>query len=262
MTNIIELIKNSIIKDTKHPAIILFEDKLRIEIELSIPWPRDEIIKYFLSIEKEDNLNLKVREIIGKEKLPKFCPQRHINFGGYFCLGVSSLDDLTVKNETSADRWYKRLITYLNLQEKAIVLKQWDYDKEWAHGAAAEYQQLALDSAKNLGSFFIQAINSRIINVKVSQINKRDFLTITFKNHDLEYRVNTTTKKVTRLKSLCFCDSKNKKRIGRCSSHSHDLYVFGLAYVLMDFKEDEFWDGWIKKGTKCCGFCKSCKLDK
>lgn len=262
MIDIINLVNISIVKNKTCKWNIAYKDFNSIECSVEIPWTRGKVIKYFLIFEKNKNGGLLVKENPLNKKLPDFCPQRHINYGGYFCLGVNELDNLLIIDEYSSDQWLKRLITYLKLQEKATILKSWDSDKEWMHGNAAEYQNIALISAKNLDNFFIKSLNEKSIETKLFNRNGRSFLTVLFLQNNFNYTINLTSQKVTRLRNICPCNNKIKdiRRIGRCGEHSKDLYLLGLAHFLMLEEEKKFWSEWNKDGVKCCGFCTSCKL--
>lgn len=264
MIDIINLVSTSIVKNKTCKWNITHKDFNSIECFVEIPWTRGKVVSYYLIFERNKTGGIFVKENPLNRKLPDFCPERHINYGGYFCLGVNELDNLLIIDEPSSDQWLNRLITYLKLQEKATILRNWDSDKEWMHGNAAEYQNVALISAKNLGNFFVKSINDKSIETKFFKRNSSSFLTVLFLQNNFKYTINLTSKKVTRLRSSCPCDNKIKgvRRIGRCGNHSKDLYLLGLAHYLMTAKEQEFWAGWIKQGIKCCGFCTSCKLTK
>lgn len=264
MVDILNLVRISILKNKNCKWHITYKDLDRLECSVEIPWTRGKNIEYFLVFEKDKNGYIFVKENPLNKKLPDFCPQRHINEGGYFCLGVNGLDNLLIVDEYSSDQWLSRLMTYLKLQEKATILKKWDGDKEWMHGNAAEYQNTALLCAKSLGDFFIKAINEKSMKTIFINRNGISFLTVLFSDNNLKYTINLTSKKVTRLRNVCPCNNKIKgiRRIGRCGGHSRDLYLLGLSHYLMTKKEQEFWDDCNQKGMKCCGFCTSCKLDK
>lgn len=72
--------------------------------------------------------------------LPAYCPERHINAGGGFCLGF----DEPFLRPTSAARgreWWLRVRGYLEQQLDAALLRRWPGGVEWKHGAAAEWQK-------------------------------------------------------------------------------------------------------------------------
>ena len=73
-------------------------------------------------------------ELLIKESggcLPNFCPNRHINMGGYFCLGLK-VDSLEISD------WISVVKKYLRAQEYVSKHKRWPKNvEEWSHGNAA-----------------------------------------------------------------------------------------------------------------------------
>lgn len=72
--------------------------------------------------------------------LPAYCPERHINHDGGFCLGF----DEPFLRPTSAERggeWWLRVRGYLENQLDAALLRRWPGGVEWKHGAAATWQK-------------------------------------------------------------------------------------------------------------------------
>lgn len=69
---------------------------------------------------------------------PTFCPQRHINHGGHFCLGLSEVP--AVDSEDAAIRWWKILNAHLELQFQADATRTWPAHLEWDHGEAGDTQ--------------------------------------------------------------------------------------------------------------------------
>jgi hypothetical protein len=74
------------------------------------------------------------------QRWPTFCPQRHINEGGYFCLGLSDVP--AVISDDDADRWWRILAAHLQMQFVAEFTKSWPKDMEWDHGLAGETQAI------------------------------------------------------------------------------------------------------------------------
>lgn len=70
---------------------------------------------------------------------PNFCPQRHINLGGHFCLGLAEVPK--VQDATSGSRWWKILSEHLQLQFVADATRAWPKNREWDHGDAGITQQ-------------------------------------------------------------------------------------------------------------------------
>jgi hypothetical protein len=63
---------------------------------------------------------VKVFERITKKTLPEFCPERHINDDGSFCLGLRAGEGIT---EETARAWWAKLHAFLLCQETATCIK-------------------------------------------------------------------------------------------------------------------------------------------
>lgn len=139
MNDILNLILESINENEQIYSEILYKNENIINLKIKIKWLSEELLEYYLVIEKEkkDKNKVKVREVKNKNKLPLLCPQRHINIGGYFCLGYENIDNLSIINKETACKFVNRLIVYLKLQRKAEILGSWDCDKSWSHGNSA-----------------------------------------------------------------------------------------------------------------------------
>jgi hypothetical protein len=72
------------------------------------------------------------------QRWPEFCSQRHINEGGFFCLGLSDVP--VVSSGDDAARWWRILAAHLQMQFVAELTKTWPKDMEWDHGEAGETQ--------------------------------------------------------------------------------------------------------------------------
>ena len=76
-----------------------------------------------------------VREAAGVGRLPAFCPNRHINQDGSFCLSFRRPP--LPQTNAEAVTWWRMLAGYLTLQVEAHLLGEWDGRHEWPHGDAA-----------------------------------------------------------------------------------------------------------------------------
>jgi len=82
--------------------------------------------------------------------LPTFCPDRHINSNGTFCLGLRA--GHLVENTRTASEWWGKLLVFLNYQETAHETRTWPDYAQLSHGEeAAEIQLDAEDLARDLG---------------------------------------------------------------------------------------------------------------
>src|SRR6266699_4585688 len=94
----------------------------------------------------------KVREA-SPTLLPAFCPERHINFDGGFCLYWAEVEPLTISDVEAAATWWMKVLTFLKRQQVAAARRQWPARSEArAHGPDAALQQVIVEwSADRLG---------------------------------------------------------------------------------------------------------------
>jgi hypothetical protein len=57
--------------------------------------------------------------------LPSFCPDRHINHNGSFCLFWRAVDDIEITGPGAARVWLETLVRFLQLQLRAARLRRW-----------------------------------------------------------------------------------------------------------------------------------------
>jgi hypothetical protein len=79
--------------------------------------------------------------------LPARCPERHIESGGNFCLG---LNRPTVDDVAAAIEWWEALRQHLMCQRMAHRTRVWPDHFALDHGEAGEWHQKALGLAKDL----------------------------------------------------------------------------------------------------------------
>lgn len=95
-----------------------------------------------------DGSGLRTREGDGGT-LPTWCPERHINWDGWFCLGLQS--GAVVTDAASAAAWWDSLAAFLRTQRVAARTGLWPEHHALSHGAAGEHHHRALAGAERLG---------------------------------------------------------------------------------------------------------------
>lgn len=195
--------------------------------------------------------------------LPGFCPQRHINADGTFCLFWAGAGRLQVSSEADARRWWETLWKFLGLQVRAQRKRRWPNNEEWAHGEAATHQSKAIEAAARLGGQFSLALAQSAISVEQKPKRRRS------QGPTLQVLVNgchafsvwLNTGKVVNLKQRCFCGSSGLKRPSRlrsCQQHAQDAAELALELKRWQEAEEAFWA--VFKGQNCCGTCDGCAL--
>lgn len=197
--------------------------------------------------------------------LPGFCPQRHINSDGTFCLTWRAVDGLQVGSVEDARRWWKTLWKFLTLQVLAGKMHRWPNNNAWAHGSAAFHQLKAQEAAARLGGCFPSALSSGEITVKWQRrhgLSLGHTLQVFVRNKRV-YSVWLDSGKVVNKKQRCFCGLSGLKRpvrLRRCGDHAVAAAELALQMVLREKAEQSYWQGFQDK--PCCGTCDACPLQK
>lgn len=89
-----------------------------------------------------------VQEASKNRLLPVLCPERHINDGGSFCIGLRA--DVGVGGTVSAAAWWQKLYVFLNCQETAEESGRWPPILQVSHGDAANIQVAAEELAERI----------------------------------------------------------------------------------------------------------------
>lgn len=191
--------------------------------------------------------------------LPNFCPNRHINMGGYFCLGLK-VDSLEISD------WISVVKKYLRAQEYVSKHKKWPKQvKEWSHGNAAYYQQLVED-----GLFKLRGNN---VNIDFKKIELRDVSPAKCYPYQPHYHLyydskliaTGTEERILNKRASCICikDGSGKRRhktVGNCKNQcSKILYQIPFNEKKRILEENKFWDYF--KDEKCCMTMDECKLN-
>lgn len=176
---------------------------------------------------------------------PTFCPQRHINEGGYFCLGLSDIP--SVNDLESARHWWAILTDHLQLQCAADETRKWPGHRELDHGEAGEIQEKMEKLAKD----------NDLLDVVRSAHNRKDGW--------LANNLPKLTKKGDRLvngRAPCphGCKKHNRPILRRkCCKQEIIFRLVELEYKKRE-QSKKFWNHHTDKA--CCGRMKNCQLRK
>lgn len=228
---------------------------------LPLVLPDGSVTHYRLEVVAKSR-GVTVREVV-PDHLPKFCPQRHINSDGTFCLFWAGAGSLEISSKEDATKWWGTVWKFLGLQARAIKKRRWPNNEEWAHGDAATHQHKAIEAASRLGSQFSLALAQSAISVEQKPKRRRS------QGPTLQVLVNgchvfsvwLNTGKVVNLKQRCFCGSSGLKRPARlrsCQHHAQDAAELALELKRWQVAEEAFWSAF--KGQSCCGTCDCCAL--
>lgn len=177
---------------------------------------------------------------------PKFCPQRHINLGGFFCLGLAEVP--RVLDATAARRWWEILSEHLQLQFVADATRTWPKNREWDHGDAGITQQqmetLVADHPVLLA------------DVRLAHLDGIGWLAGPLP------RLSKDGKRLVNGRAPCPKGClKRKHPILRRACPDRDIVFRLVAFERLKRKQSsEFWDA--VKGQACCGSMTACPLQR
>lgn len=234
-----------------HEAIVLEQDGGHLVVAVSLRRPDGRTALYELAVDARTS-EPKVSEKTSK-KLPSFCPNRHINQDGSFCMSWRAAEPNCVTDEASAQEWWALLLKFLRLQEIATQLRRWPNNHAWAHGAAAEAQRRAEICAMALGSAIEQALTAG--RLSVTRTSGQRFVRLEDGSRRL-YSVWREAKRVATLRQRCFCGSGRPLR--SCADHADRAAELVTALEEWEASEREFWSE--LRGRTCCGTLIECPL--
>lgn len=194
--------------------------------------------------------------------LPAFCPERHINSDGTFCLYYSAANPLTVTDEAAAQAWLETIYKYLKLQERARVQRKWPNNDAWAHGDAARHQLRAQTAAAALNDRIAAALANNRLILKRRRSRDRPILEIWIDEARV-YSVWESLKRVINQKKRCFCGTSGlrfPKRLRRCGHHAKQASELALALRDREDEESRYWKA--MQDQTCCGTCDDCPLQR
>lgn len=233
-------------------ARVLERDGYNLLVAVDLRLSDGRVVPYRLSIETPTPVP-KVREQPHR-RLPGFCPNRHINHGGSFCMGWQTADALSVTDTETAAVWWGRLLKYLRQQVIAEKLGRWPAGEEWAHGDAAEHQWLAETCARALGADLVQALRSGRLTVAKKR-GAGGFFALMNAGRRI-YSVLSEPQRVATLRQACFCGSGRTLR--SCADHAARAADLVAALMAWQKAETAFWEE--VRGLPCCETLHKCPL--
>lgn len=200
------------------------------------------------------------REAPGKGTLPRFCPDRHINGDGSFCLGWGDDDPSVIDDVEDARRWWAAVYQFLLRQVGANSRRVFPGTEHGrAHGEAAKHQAKAEAAAARLGSEFARkaALGQFIVRKDARPGRRRLELWLQDKRIA---RVSTRSRVLVGGHTLCPCDATPSREIAACGSHAQDLATFVLEQHYRAASDRKFLDELAAYGVVCCETLNDCGL--
>jgi len=186
-----------------------------------------------------------VQEVSTNALLPLWCPQRHINANGTFCIGLRA--DSSVNDAASAENWWRALEVFLSCQETAFESRKWPPTLQLSHGDAADIQLRAEALAQKLN-------------------REKDYEAAVAYNEGpiagLSRHVSRITGRLTNPQAPCMCGYTRGSQIKHRKDCARDN---NLCLVVLENRrrkaELSFWRALTGKLT-CCGTIDDCPIRK
>jgi Prokaryotic E2 domain/Cysteine-rich domain, C-terminal to E2 domain len=195
--------------------------------------------------------------------LPAFCPERHINFEGFFCLYWAEVEPLTISDTEAASVWWMKVLTFLKRQQVATALRQWPAKSEArAHGQEAAQQQVIAEAvAHKLGPRFHKALlEDRLVSIRCTNSGEPRLRLL--RDGSRLASVKERTRKLMTRRARCKCDDAEVRRlpICACADHEEALTSLTLALYARSKAERRFFEAYAATGRRCCGTMEDCPL--
>jgi hypothetical protein len=188
-----------------------------------------------------DSLEVLARERIEGKLLPDFCPQRHINLGGTFCLGLNAGQAI---GDDNAPAWWEKLRLFLVCQDTASETGAWPDYAQMSHGAAGEIEARAEQVAQSIG--------------KLDEFR----LAVRFNAGPIAaclHKVRSTGR-LRNGRSACLCGRVDGKGRPLLRRQCHDEGCPIEFEFVRRLETDKFWES--MQGRRCCGSMSECLLSR
>jgi hypothetical protein len=231
-----------------------------MEVDVPVPLPDGTVSTYAITMQACGAM-VEAREG-APARLPAFCPERHINIDGSFCLGWAEVDPLAVNNEQDAWNWWARLVKFLLLQERAARRRRWPGGPAWAHGDAAAEQLRAERAAARLGDPFVDDLARNRLTIARQGSSSNGPALRVCRDGVWLFSIWETAKRPVNLRRRCVCktgEGRPSTVLRNCGTHSQDAVELALSLRDREREEVKFWKALA--GRMCCGTMDGCPLD-
>lgn len=208
----------------------------------------------------DDGGSISAREHSPGNLLPTFCPDRHINSDGSFCLGWGEDDPSDIPDVDAARRWWSVVVRFLAHQVSANKRQVWPgRENDRAHGAAARHQAVAEPLAAQFGPAFVNDLHDGEFVVRLDNRRRNPRLEL-LRGGRLIARVSLHSACLTRDRFPCPCSGVAAIPITRCGTHAQALAHFTVALYHWRQEERKFLKELATSGKRCCGTLRKCGL--
>lgn len=196
-----------------------------------------------------------------KMVLPTFCPMRHINADGSFCLNWEVVESLAVIDAATAEVWWGAVLQFLRLQRRAERLRRWPDRREWPHGNAALHQWKARSAAAAISPNLLEGLDRLRLSVRRSRARSAEGSAFRLMiNGKPLVRLFVDQGRPATLRQACPCGQDRRPlTLGQCRDHAARFVDLVKALRDVERAEAAFWKSF--EGRPCCGTMDGCPLD-
>lgn len=193
--------------------------------------------------------------------LPSFCPDRHINPNGSFCLFWRAVDDIEITRPDTARDWMETLVRFLQLQFRATRLRRWPDGRERAHSFAVIHQDRAEAAAARLGEPFSSDMLEGRLSVSRKGGSAEGTAIRVLTDGRRLFSVWERSRRVVNQRRPCMCSAGARRRpavLKSCADHAAAAADLAMEMNEMVIAEKRFWKS--VEGLPCCGTMDDCPL--
>ena len=158
--------------------------------------------------------------------LPSFCPERHINGDGTFCLSWAELDPLEIVDLETAGAWWRKLLVFLQRQRTAATRRRWPGKTDArAHGSEAAWHQAVAElAAQELGAKFVNGLRGERFTTSRRRRGDETRVRLLHEDRRLATVIEVPGRLVGRVMTLrapCPCggDARRSRALRSCGNH-------------------------------------------
>ena len=241
-------------------ARLAADGRLELEVRVRMPSGDDDTF-HIVAYEREGEL------VVGEDRqrsqrLPGFCPERHINDNATLCLFWTGGDDaVDVTDEASALAWFSALVG--NLQRQWVAERR----RRWAgparrHGEAARHEARAETAAAAFGGAMLGDLRSGLLVLAPANFDalKTDTPVRLIRDGQRIFSKRVGHEDVANLRQRCPCQtSAHPTTLRSCSNHAQAAATLVDALTAAELAERQFIAD-ARRRHSCCGTMENCPL--
>lgn len=221
-------------------------------------------LDFFRMLVREKGGVPKVREDPARsQRLPAFCPERHINDDRTLCLFWHGGEDaVAVRDLDTARAWWSAMIQNLERQIFAERYRRWP-GRPRAHGDAAFHQARAEAAAGAFGASMLRDLESGnlVLEPAESRLHRKGIPIRLLRTGNRLFAKKIGDTRVVNQSGPCPCERPGKRAavLRKCVDHADQASILMDALVAQGREEILYLDD-IDSKAVCCGALAVCPL--